>query len=447
MDKLTVFMRRLIDIANSNGDTQLTLQQARDTVKEINEFLFTNYEGIGTTFKLGEHLEYFSDFHKYWQDNYIKILDIKINDAQCEKVAISLHEIWKKTDGKAFWEIYDTGGIGKDDICRIRFLTANQDFRGSRDFGKLADLFLSDKSIFDERRVFEDPELFIKTIGITGLSQNDKRVQYAKHIAKVLIEHDTTPIELIDKFERSVLDFRKAISEYAGSGYGFKKADMFIRDMVVLGVWEDIKDFDKIDVASDVNTIKIALRTGIIKSKIPLLSSFLDFFSYQYDYVDEMNAKGWRRVWEHWYRMYPDECIDSPCLMDYFIYKVIGKQFCKEILCYFRCASNKHEFKWHSSRNQTCQVCYKNGFRNIKANLIGKTLPCLDEDGSIAIQATDFVRQNPSMADIQHCPFKNICMENNSSFLQPPKSISIRGQTGWTTAYARRDGGGGGLMA
>lgn len=29
----------------------------------------------------------------------------------------------------------------------------------------------------------------------------------------------------------------------------------------------------------------------------------------------------------------------------------------------------------------------------------------------------------------------------------PPKSISILGQTGWTTAYARNDEGGGGLMA
>ena len=45
---------------------------------------------------------------------------------------------------------------------------------------------------------------------------------------------------------------------------------MFLRDMVVLGVWKDVKGFDKIDVASDINTIKVALRTGIIKTQIPL---------------------------------------------------------------------------------------------------------------------------------------------------------------------------------
>lgn len=32
---------------------------------------------------------------------------------------------------------------------------------------------------------------------------------------------------------------------------------MFIRDMVVLGVWNRVKGFDDIDVASDVNTIKL----------------------------------------------------------------------------------------------------------------------------------------------------------------------------------------------
>lgn len=41
--------------------------------------------------------------------------------------------------------------------------------------------------------------------------------------------------------------------------------------------------------------------------------------------------------------------------------------------------------------------------------------------------------------------FSEICGESKN--LMPPKSISILGQTGWTTAYARNDEGGGGLMA
>ena len=112
---------------------------------------------------------------------------------------------------------------------------------------------------------------------------------------------------------------------------------MFVRDMVVLEIWNEVKGFEKIDVASDVNTIKVALRTGILKTAIPLVSSFLDIFCYQYGYIDEMNANAWRRVWEIWKKTYPEECISSPCLMDYFVYKVVGKQFCKESLSIYKC--------------------------------------------------------------------------------------------------------------
>lgn len=50
--------------------------------------------------------------------------------------------------------------------------------------------------------------------------------------------------------------------------------------MVVLSIWKDYKNFEQIDVASDRNTMKVALRTGILKTEIPLVSSFLDIFCY-----------------------------------------------------------------------------------------------------------------------------------------------------------------------
>ena len=46
--------------------------------------------------------------------------------------------------------------------------------------------------------------------------------------------------------------------------------------------------------------------------------------------VDELNALAWRKVWEIWCNEYPNEVIGSPCLLDYFVYNVIGKQFCKK---------------------------------------------------------------------------------------------------------------------
>ncbi len=443
MDKLSNFCSK-IKTAIGEADT-LSVADARKVVKSINDFLYTNYPGIGTTLELGEYREYFSDFHKFWEAHHKEILDCKIADEKCEQVADALRAIYVKTDGDAFSELYDTCGLSNEDVCRVRFLTANQDFRGSLEFAKLAKIFKTDPSIFDEELIADDSASFIGKIGIADKSQNDKRNGYAETISKFLLDKGCAPYGLIDKYNRDIFKLREAIIACDGSGYGNKKTDMFLRDMVVLGVWEDVTGFDKIDVASDVNTIKVALRTGIIKTEIPLVSSFLDIFCHQYSYIETMNANAWRRVWEIWNEKYPAECIESPCLIDYFVYNVIGKQFCKEILYQFECETHAHTFMWHSGRNKTCQVCLKNGIKKVKAQPIARMMPCSIEEGYIAIQETPYVLSLPDEQKISECPFKEICQENR--YLQPPKSISILGQTGWTTAYARKDEGGGGLMA
>ncbi len=443
MEKLSNFCSE-IKVAIGEADT-LSVIDARKVVKSINDFLYTNYPGIGTTLELGEYREYFSDFHKFWEAHHKEILDCKIDDEKCEQVADALRAIYVQTDGDAFSDLYDTCGLRKEDVCRIRFLTANQDFRGSLEFAKLAKIFKTDPSIFDEELIADDSAAFIGKIGISDKSQNDKRNGYAETMSKFLLDKGCAPYGLIDKYERDIFQLRQAIIACDGAGYGNKKTDMFLRDMVVLGVWEDVTGFDKIDVASDVNTIKVALRTGIIKTEIPLVSSFLDIFCHQYGYVETMNASAWRRVWEIWNEKYPAECIESPCLIDYFVYNVIGKQFCKEILYQFECETHAHTFMWHSGRNRTCQVCLMNGIKKVKAQPIARMMPCSNEEGYVAILETPYVLSLPDEQKINECPFKEICQENR--YLQPPKSISILGQTGWTTAYARKNEGGGGLMA
>ena len=443
-------MKKLLDFCSEikfavgEGES-LSIPQARKVVKSINDFLYTNYPDIGTTWSLGEYREYFSDFHKFWEEHHQEILDCKIDDKKCELVADALHSIYNLTDGCAFRELYDTCGLSKEDICRVRFLTANQDFRGSLNFAYMANKYISDNSIFDEELIHEDPEEFMHNIGISSLSQNDKRTSYAKTISGFLLDKGCTPFGLIDLYDRDISLLRDAIIRCEGSGYGNKKTDMFLRDMVVLGVWDNVSGFDKIDVASDVNTIKVALRTGIIKTEIPLVSSFLDIFCHQYSYIDSMNALAWRKVWEIWKEKYPSECIESPCLIDYFVYKVVGKQFCKDSLFLFECETKEHTFFLHSPQNRTCQVCRSKGLKRNKATRIARMMPCVSEKGKIAIQATEYVRSLPEEQKFSECPFKDICKENRN--MQPPKSISILGQTGWTTAYARKDEGGGGLMA
>ena len=441
LDELILRLRQTFP----QGTAELTIEQARSFVKEMNEFFYTNYEGIGFT-SYDQNLEYFSDFHKYWESHHREILDIQIIRTQCEKVADALHDVYIRTNGNAFATVYDTFGLSKEEICKIRILTANQDFRGSRDFKDLVNIYRSDNSIFDIQYIYSNPEDFIKSIGITGLSQNDKRIQYAKNIAKFFIDNHCEPYDIISQYCRDVVALKNAITSLF-AGYGNKKADMLIRDMVILGVWTNVVNFDAINVASDVNTIRVALRTGILKTAIPLVSSFVDIFCYQYGYTDEMSARAWRVVWEIWKQKYPNESIESPCMLDYFIYNVVGRQFCKEILYIFHGDDCEHTFAWHSSRNKTCQVCYQQGTVGVKAHVVARKMPCLDDNGDIAIRNTQYVQSGMATPNFTACPFKDICVNNQTVFLTPPKSISIEGQTGWRSAYARKGNGGGGLMA
>lgn len=444
MDYLSAFYRNISQIS-LEGDG-LTIEQAREVVKQINEFLYcTNPKESDRVNIFGNAWKYVSDFHKYWEKQHKNILDCKIDEEKCEQVANALHEVYIKTNGSAFLNIYDTCGLTSEQVCQVRMLTANQDFRGSRSFNELAKIYIEDHTIFDTASISKDPESFVKAIGLSNLSQNDKRVSYAKNIAEFILKYNCTPFEIITKFNNNVYNLRNALIKCNGAGYGNKKADMFIRDMVVLGIWKNISGFDKIDVASDINTIKVALRTGIIRTAIPLVSSFLDIFCHQYTYMDEMNALAWRNVWDVWTKKYPQDAIGSPCLIDYFVYGVVGKQFCKEILIYFECEQYKHNFYWHSANNKTCQICFKEGRGRIPAKAVKKMMPCLLNDGSIAIKKTKYVISLPEEDKFEQCPFKNICGETKK--LMPPKSISIMGQTGWTTAYTEKDAGGGGLMA
>lgn len=436
------FYNNLKRIYNSE---KTNIEKSRLAVKTINEFLYTTYDELGEVVVFNENYKYFSEFHKFWHLNYKEILDLKIDEEVCEKVAEILHDVFLRTKGHIFTKVWDTQGLSNQEVCKIRLLTANQDFRGSRNFQELAQIYKNDPLIFDEYNIQDSPEDFVNNINTASLSQNDKRINFAKNISKFLIEHKSTPYSIISSFNNDVALFRKQLIN-SNSGYGNKKADMFIRDMVVLGIWKDVINFDKIDVASDINTIRVALRTGILKSAIPLVSSFLDIFCYQYGYVDEMNALAWRKVWEKWNLLYPTESVKSPCLLDYFIYNVIGKQFCKEILYYYSC-ENGHNFKWHSARKKYCEVCHKEGTRNILAKCVKKTLPCNDQNGSIAISKTQFVSSNIASPNYEQCPFYRICIENGNNNLMPPKSISILGQTGWTSAYSEKGSGGGGLMA
>lgn len=440
-----IFFSELIKNTGIKNEKELSIKELRLIIAKINEYFYTTYSGIGQTQALDDTFEYFSEFHKFWEQYHEKILNPEIDEEKCSKIANILNGIYLNNGKKIFYDLYNTFTLKPNEICKIRYFAANQDFRGSRDFEDLFKKYCDDPTIFNVSKINKEPEDFLKNIGITSLSQSDKRIKYAITASQILIDKKIEPYELFDYFNKDLLKIRKFLISNQGSGFGNKKTDMFIRDMVVLGVWKNAINFDKIDVASDINTIKVALRTGILKTSIPLVSSFLDIFCYQYSLIDAKNALAWRKVWEKWNSLYPHSCIKSPCLIDYFVYRIIGKEFCKESLCIFQCESGQHEFKWHSGRNKTCQIC-----KNKKAFVIKKVLPCTDGEGKIVISKNEFViGDNALLKGIEECPFVSVCESKLSGFkkLNPPKSISILGQTGWESARATKNEGGGGLMS
>lgn len=440
MSELKEFLERLNRIVGEE-DIDNNILKAQQVVREINEFLFNTQDGLGQVYELENYYSYFSPWHKYWTDNYEKILSLEIDNDKCEMVANKLHEVYLRTNGRAFTEVYDTCGLNNAQVCKIRFLTANQDFSGSREFSELAEIYKKDPSIFDIDSIIESPEDFLKKIKVVDLSQNDKRVQYAREIARFFKEHKCEPIDIIDAYDRDVVALKNDLIQ-RGRGFAEKKTNMVIRDMYVHGIWNNIKRFAEIDVPSDINTVKVALRTGILKSAIPLLSSFMDIFSPQYDIVDKMNAKAWKSVWEIWNTKFPNESIPAPCMLDYFVYRTIGREFCNPNLYVYTCEYG-HEFKWNNGLKKKC-ITHK-----CDGKVISKTrcLPCIDDDGDIVIKNTKFYKSEIANPNISECPFKSICDETNKRNLQPPKSISIRQRTGWETAYTNKGDGGGGLMA
>lgn len=435
-------MNKLVELSGASSVGELDLDKQRLIVKEINEFLFCSYDGIGDTVVDGIANSYFSDYHKYWSTNFTEILGLEIDEHQCEIVADILHEVFVTSKSKAFT---DLGGrytnypdIPLEEICRIRFLTANQDFGKSLKFDEMVAQYRKNSKTFDCNYMFENPGAFLDRLGIK--SQTDKRSAFVQKIAKYVIDLKCTPYQIIKHYNGDVLAFKNDLTSGngKGAGYGSKKTNMFIRDMYVSGIWTDISNFDKIDVASDINTIKVALRTGILKSKIPLVSSFLDIFSYQYSSVDALNEKAWRKVWELWSQKYPAECVSSPSLIDFFIYDVIGRQFCKNDVTLKECNDcGNHQF----GTNKKCKKCGSNNLSKSSCD------PCLTPYGDLFIETTPFFKNKICDPNLTKCPFLKVCKTRDSRDLNPPKSISIKGLTGWESAYTKKGKGGGGLMS
>ncbi|MDI6769576.1 MAG: hypothetical protein QMD04_07875 [Anaerolineales bacterium] len=414
---------------------------AQRVLEKLNEYLFQTYDGIGTTRLNNKEYQYFSEFHKYWETHHAEIINAQVVQQQARVAALALHNARLNYGAEIFNVILDTHGLPPQAIAQVRFFTANQDFREPPEdqFGK----YLEDDTQFDEQVIADDPNGFMGFLGTSRLSQSDKRLDFAKHAAEFLIERGIDAYGIAAFYNNDAQRIRDSFLDSVGIGYGRKKTDMFIRDMFVLGVWPNLSNMQVIDVASDRNTMKLALRTRVLQTDIPLLSSFLDIFGYQYGYIDTMSAASWRAVWEEWQMTHPETAPIAPCMMDFLLYR-IGREYCDDKLVEFVC-QNGHQFLNFGAQLRKCRQC------RTEITPVRRLLPCQSQSDVLPRHDNGLLRLNPDNLFYTFngvCIFESACQPKSKDFkkLSPPKAISIIGRTGWTDSYAYKGEGGGGMM-
>jgi hypothetical protein len=414
---------------------------AKKVLEKLNEYFFQTYEGIGTTRANEKEYQYFSEFHKYWETHHAEIINARIVREQACITANALHLARINYGDRIFNVTLDTHGLPQQAIAQVRFFTANQDFREPPEdqFNK----FLVDDTQFSEEAILDNPNGFLGFLGMSRLSQSDKRLDYARNAAEYLVARGITAYDIARYNNNDALQIRESFLASTGMGYGRKKTDMFIRDMYVLGVWPHLSNMQAIDVASDRNTMKLALRTRILQTDIPLLSSFLDIFGYQYGYIDAMSAAAWRAVWEEWQAIAPNTAPISPCMMDFLLYR-IGREHCDDKVVEFVC-QNEHRFFNFSAQLKKCRICRSEiiPIRRALPCQIQKELLPRHENGRLRLDAKDLLYIFNG-----ECIFEVACQPTTKNFkkLSPPKAISIVGRTSWTDSYANQGEGGGGMM-
>ena len=82
------FVKRINSVYENDND--FSIESARSVIKKLNEFLYTTYDDIGTVEVLGAEYKFFSEFHRYWDEHYVEILNAYIDDIRCEFEKMSI---------------------------------------------------------------------------------------------------------------------------------------------------------------------------------------------------------------------------------------------------------------------------------------------------------------------------------------------------------------------
>ncbi|MCK4791662.1 MAG: hypothetical protein KAV87_48470 [Desulfobacteraceae bacterium] len=395
LNKLILHLRINISIDELKVSIQDEYEIAAKVLNEINKFLYQRHATL--------EKEYISEFHKYWKYNHEKVLQPFIGKKETLEVAKVLENVYANNTIRVQLNTLD---LIPEEIANVRFFTAIQDFKIDISarinpfelYGLQPDFFNASKVLDNELLIDE----FLNRIGAE--SQRDKRKPWMQRAAKLLKDkYGSSAFNINTVHNGDVLEIKKALAESEGYGFAPKKTDMFLRDMADLEVWTYKKNIEEINVMSDKNTMRIALRTGILQFRIPLLASYLDVYCYQYALVDKWNVKAWRQVWKIWDTLPNNHRPPTPASIDYFIYRM-GKLAC-----------------WKAASRRRCPPS-----RPVSENWLRSKIP------------QDQLLFNENF----YCIFENICKDERK-ILNHPMSISIKGSTGWESGKTNEGGGGG----
>jgi hypothetical protein len=392
LEKVAQHCSITFDAAMFKGEDEYEL--AASVLNEINRYLYQKKATLPS--------QYISEFHKYWEEHHERVLSPKVNpNGECLAVAKVLESIYESNTIKVQ---LDTLDLTKEEIANVRFFTAIQDFNidvhaRSNPF----EFYKRHPDCFKPKKVKDNDLLVDELLNFLGAqSQRDKRKPWMLNSAKLLVEkYDSSAYKINEVHNGDVVEIVEALTAEERYGFSTKKAHMFLRDMADLGVWKYKKNIEKLDVMSDKNTMRVALRTGILQFRIPLLASFLDVFCYQYSVVDRLNREAWRRVWEKWGKISNNHRPPAPASMDYLIFR-LGKIVC------------------HPNKR----------FCPPEKEITEKKLESLIPQDRLIFRVN------------RYCIFSNVC-QLERKILNAPNSISIEGRTGWKSGKTNEGGGGG----
>ncbi len=344
---------------------------AADVLHAINSYFYQ---------KNSRNSESFSEFSAFWENWHEQVLSLAIDRDACKRVATILEHEWAAGRFTHLKDRVDVVGVSPRRIANVRFFTTVQDFKVNIHKAPLNHYKDVESALFDAARIAADPLLpytILTYLGAQG-SQTEKRVEWMRNQSRFLLDrYNGDAYNMGQSHNFDAASIKLGLMSEPGMGFRDKKSDMFLRDMTEIGVWEYKSGIEHINVASDTNTMRVAIRAGLITGRFPLVSSLLDIYCYQYELVDQLTQTAWREVWKAWGAANPKTQPKTPASIDYMVYRGIGKTFCT------------------------------------------KTAKCKKAPG---------------------CPLDSHC-EQSSRKLQPPKSISIRGMTGWVSATSDEGGG------